>query len=77
MRNTGFEMIIFVKKTAIMDSIEQNRRHRDEKDGHVDIKATVAQAEEWIARGWLSEAQALKYFNLSQATFDKFKQVKE
>jgi len=52
---------------------EANRRIRNEKDGNEDIKATVRLAEDFIRRQVMTEKEALKYFNLSQKAFDRFR----
>ena len=52
---------------------EENRRQRDEQDGFEDIKATVKLALRFIEDNIMTEREALKYFNLPKAVFDKFK----
>lgn len=52
---------------------EENRRLRDEQDGFEDIKATVRLAVKFIEDNIMNEKEALKYFNLPKAVFDKFK----
>ena len=52
---------------------EENRRVRDEQDDFEDIMATVKLAEDFIHKHIMSEKEALKYFNLPQHIFDKFK----
>jgi len=54
---------------------EENRRIRNEKDGHEDIKATVRLALRFINDHIMNEQEALKYFNLPKPVFDKFKDM--
>lgn len=52
---------------------ENNRRVRDENDENEDIKATVRLAVSFIDNNIMAEKEALKYFNLPKAVFDRFK----
>jgi len=53
---------------------ENNRRIRDEQDGNEDIKATVKLARSFIQNNVMTEKEALKYFNIPKAVFDRFKE---
>lgn len=53
---------------------ESDRRLRDEGDGQEDIKATVKKAQSFIEMELMTEAEALKYFNLPKLIYEKFKQ---
>lgn len=53
---------------------ENNRRIRDEQDENEDIKATVKLALSFIENNVMTEKEALKYFNIPKAIFDRFKQ---
>jgi hypothetical protein len=52
---------------------ENNRRVRDEQDENEDIKATVNLAQSFIESNIMTEKEALKYFNIPKAVFDRFK----
>ncbi|KAA5532719.1 hypothetical protein F0919_18235 [Taibaiella lutea] len=53
---------------------ENNRRMRDEQDENEDIKATVKLAQSFIDSNIMTEKEALKYFNIPKAIFDRFSQ---
>ena len=52
---------------------ETDRRMRDEQDGNEDIKATVRKAQSFIEMELMTEAEALKYFNLPKQIYERFK----
>ena len=53
---------------------ENNRRIRDEQDENEDIKATIRLAQSFIENNIMSEKEALKYFNIPKAVFERFRQ---
>lgn len=52
---------------------EADRRLRDEGDGNEDISATVKRAQHFVDMNLMTEAEALKYFNLPKAIYERFK----
>ncbi len=52
---------------------EADRRLRDEGDGNEDIRATVKRAQNFVDMNLMTEAEALKYFNLPKAIYERFK----
>jgi hypothetical protein len=52
---------------------EADRRSRDEGDGNEDIIATVLKAQSFVNMQLMTEAEALKYFNLPRQIYERFK----
>lgn len=38
------------------------------------LKITVALAQSWVERGLMTEAEVIKYFNITRQVYDQFKQ---
>lgn len=59
-----------------MDNFEDSdRRIRDEQDQGEDIRATVLRAKTMIELDIMSEKEALKYFNITKAVYDKYREM--